>query len=201
MKRCPRCDKSKSIIEFGWKNKSKNLKKVYCKPCEREYKRDYYRNNKSKIKKHHNTYVSKNKEKVAKYQKQWAKENQEYLKDYRTTYYADNSDLIRTKVEKWTKLNPEKVRKNKKKYAKTRKGMLTSRAKTNRRHAAKLKRTPVWADQRAIKKVYLNCPNGYEVDHIIPLQGRIVSGLHVENNLQYLTKAENASKSNKWDGN
>ena len=65
------------------------------------------------------------------------------------------------------------------------------------REAKKLKATPFWADLEAIKKIYLDCPHNYTVDHIVPLQGKNVCGLHVEYNLQYLTSIENSKKSNK----
>ena len=104
---------------------------------------------------------------------------------------------------------------SKAKYLKTEKGKLVSSINAKKwksgngrlimcAHAAKtrakrLKRTPKWADLEAIKKFYNNCPKGYHVDHIIPLQGVNVSGFHVLNNLQYLTAAENWSKGNKYD--
>lgn len=66
------------------------------------------------------------------------------------------------------------------------------------RDAAKLQRTPAWADMEAIRIFYANCPAGKVVDHIVPLQGKRVSGLHVANNLQYLTQSENSSKKNKF---
>lgn len=59
--------------------------------------------------------------------------------------------------------------------------------------------TPSWANHEEINTIYLNCPQGYHVDHIIPLQGKLVCGLHTENNLQYLTASENMSKSNRFD--
>lgn len=57
--------------------------------------------------------------------------------------------------------------------------------------------TPKWADLKAIRDLYFNCPEGYHVDHIIPLNGKNVSGLHTFTNLQYLSAADNLSKSNK----
>lgn len=59
------------------------------------------------------------------------------------------------------------------------------------------KATPKWANLNEIQNFYKNCPKGYHVDHIIPLNGRIISGLHVMNNLQYLLAIDNLRKSNK----
>lgn len=59
-------------------------------------------------------------------------------------------------------------------------------------------RTPAWADLDAIRIIYQKCPSGSHVDHIIPLRGKLVSGLHVPQNLQYLPGSENCRKSNKF---
>lgn len=61
-------------------------------------------------------------------------------------------------------------------------------------------RVPKWADHEKIDEIYRNKPEGYHVDHIIPLNGKTVSGLHVHNNLQYLSIEENRLKSNKFLG-
>jgi hypothetical protein len=65
-----------------------------------------------------------------------------------------------------------------------------------RYHAKKKYQTPVDADLTAIKLFYANCPDGFEIDHIIPISK---GGLHTLSNLQYLTKADNRSKSAKLD--
>jgi len=67
-------------------------------------------------------------------------------------------------------------------------------------HADKMDRVPPWADIGKIKEVYkLARQLGMTVDHVIPLRGKYVSGLHVHNNLQLLPAAVNFSKGNKFE--
>lgn len=67
--------------------------------------------------------------------------------------------------------------------------------------AAKLKASPSWLTKEQlleIESMYTKAKIlNMEVDHIIPLQGKNICGLHVPWNLQLLTRQENASKSNK----
>ena len=58
--------------------------------------------------------------------------------------------------------------------------------------------TPLWADKKAIKDFYDNRPADMQVDHIIPLRGKNISGLHIIYNLQYLPARDNLLKSNKF---
>lgn len=107
------------------------------------------------------------------------------------------------RVNNWRALNRERVREYDRIYQKSSDGWAKRypekhKEKVSRRRSAELKRIPSWANLTLIKEVYRNCPKGYEVDHIIPLQGKNVSGLHVHTNLQYLTIADNRSKGNKF---
>lgn len=72
-------------------------------------------------------------------------------------------------------------------------------AATNKKsRAARRNAVPDWTDNDRIVEIYEACPDGWQVDHVIPIQGENVSGLHVPENLQYLTKEANSGKKNRF---
>jgi 5-methylcytosine-specific restriction endonuclease McrA len=68
------------------------------------------------------------------------------------------------------------------------------------------KATPIWADLDAVKEFYIEAQRltketgiPHEVDHIIPIKGKVVSGLHVPANLQILTEKQNQTKNARYE--
>ena len=71
---------------------------------------------------------------------------------------------------------------------------IQTRQRSAKYRAALRAQTPDDANMEKIAEIYKNCPKGYEVDHIIPINK---GGLHHQDNLQYLTVKENRSKKDK----
>ncbi len=135
--------------------------------------------------------------------------------------YTENTETIKATTKSWKQKNPDRKRELNREYKKrnkTKVNALTQKykqknrgvtnANTAKRRAALLQRTPKWLtefDFRHIKAFYeaaarLTKEFGIpmEVDHMIPLQGKNVSGLHVPSNLQILTEVENTIKKNRY---
>ena len=108
---------------------------------------------------------------------------------------------------RWNVNNPEKRKEVSSRYRESNLEYYAS--KRAERRAAQLERTPVWLTEghkadilsmySLAKKLGDLCGIEYEVDHIVPLQGSAVSGLHVPWNLQILTKTSNRRKGNRFN--
>ena len=142
-------------------------------------------------------YYQEHKEEMLAQQKAYRQENKEKIKAQRKAYRQENKEEIKARQKAYRQKNKEKVKLQLKAYQQENKEKV--RSWEAKRRSAKLNRTPAFANLDNIKQVYYHCPENKVVDHEIPLQGNIVSGLHVETNLQYITSSENCAKSNKFE--
>jgi len=120
-----------------------------------------------------------------------------HQRKYRSNPKVLNRKKISDKKYYSNPITKKKIKLYRKKYFSTLEGKAKMRSRVSKRRAIKLKAIPKWCNLNRIKEIYKNCPKGYHVDHIVPLQGKNVCGLHVENNLQYLTAEQNIIKGNK----
>lgn len=119
-------------------------------------------------------------------------------------YRAQHKEKIDASIKLWRDKNKPLLREYVKKSKA--KNPDVSRANVAKRRAARIKRTPVWLtedDHWMMKQAYELAELrtkifgfAWHVDHIIPLQGENVSGLHTPNNLQVIPWSENISKGN-----
>ena len=137
--------------------------------------------------------------------------NKEAIKKYRESFYTKQEEeyFEKEKIRKyeWSKSNPDKVKESNRNFRQSNKGLVASY--TAKYRADKLKRAPKWLsnkDLADIKSIYKMCNKisektgtKHHADHIIPLRGEKVSGLHVPSNLRVITDLENLIKGNNYE--
>jgi len=121
---------------------------------------------------------------------EWRKRNPTKVKQHNATQYKNHTQKIKDHVRKWEKNNPVKIL-----------------AHTRQQQTKRLMRYPKWLstdDRWMIEQAYELAALrtkmfgfSWHVDHTIPLQGRLVSGLHVPTNLQVIPGVENIRKGNR----
>jgi 5-methylcytosine-specific restriction endonuclease McrA len=195
-KKCPSCNETKPADAFA-KNTSKGDGLQYrCKACWAQYRKD----NRDKMLAQKREHYEKNKERLLAdkrtgyllvaetkkaYQRDYAAKNKEQVLAKNRLFHINNPDYYKD----FRKNNPAKIN-----------------AKEIRRKAAKLSRTPKWLtadDHWMIEQAYELAALrtkifgfAWHVDHILPLQGKLVSGFHTPYNLQVIPARDNLLKSN-----
>jgi hypothetical protein len=172
MKLCCTCKEDKPVSLF-YKNKTtKDGLYKQCIACVKHY----YVTNKTIINLKNNQYYQNNKEKHLQKSKEYREQNKEYLKEHKQQYYQNN---------KFYFIKKSKERQKRIKQA-----------------------TPCWEsekDRQHITSVYNLAmlyswitDSPWHVDHVIPLKGKIVCGLHVPLNLEPVPASYNLSKGAKY---
>jgi hypothetical protein len=175
MKICTNCNQVKPFEAFYASSTHRSGYASWCKVCESERCKIKNQKNREKRLAVARVYRNANKEKINASIKNWQERNKERYAMYFVKHRENNRAYHN---EKWM-----------------------------RRDAAKKQRTPTWLSKNHIKQMQVEyelakwCTEvtgiPYHVDHIVPLQGKIVSGLHVPWNLQVIPAKTNRSKSNR----
>jgi len=142
----------------------------------------------------------------AKFLVDWRAKNPKKVKQHNDTQYANHAKKLSARSRNHYAKNAEELRLKKQEYQRNN---LHIYAKNGaKRKAAKIQRTPSWLTEIDFERIgneyklaaLLTKVTGssWHVDHIVPLQGKIVSGLHVPSNLRVLPAKENISKSNSF---
>ena len=172
MKRCTKCGIEKELSEFGvYSSRGKKLSRNSCNKCRTQVQKQYYSNNKESLR------------------------------------FKDRTEEAHKKQKEYREQNKVKVLATKKRWRDANKGKQV--AQLQKRRAAKHSRTPEWLSQVQLKAIQLEyelaawCTKVtgiiYHVDHIVPLRGKTVSGLHVPWNLQVIPATDNLAKGNRFE--
>lgn len=154
--------------------------------------------------------------------REWAAANAERVRAHRQKYRQANPEKVRAAYAEWVRTNPETKEagrqrwkeRNRERYlevcARAGKSWRQSNpekvtAKTARRRAQLRQAAVDWADRKEVLAFYREARKRteetgmeHQVDHIIPLQSRLVCGLHNEFNLRVITADENRRKHNRF---
>ena len=175
MKTCRRCGEHKPLTEYYKHKRTADGYRGECKSCIREMSAEW---------------TAKNKERYEEYRSEYRKGYRERHAEQQRTWREANRDKARASVRKYQERNPHVV----------------AKVCADRR-ATKNKATVSWDEELtslvmreafALSRLRQTTTEiSWHVDHIVPLRGGVVCGLHVWNNIQVITADQNMRKNNR----
>lgn len=218
MKSCTKCGAVKPLSEFVAKSRNKDGRASHCKACGSLAGKTYYATHKDELKKtravwsRNNAdrrlvsrlrYEQSNREAIAARKADYYKKNAARIREVQAIYQQQNAEKIVARVQAYREANREQIRYTKSAWSSRNRHRVLIYAA--RRRAAKLRATPPWAQEEKVAEFYfaadfLGMVTGewYHVDHIVPIQSKVVCGLHCETNLQVIPGLENQTKGNRY---
>lgn len=215
---CSKCKFTKPLFDFAKSKSRKDGYNGHCKACMAAWRLSKLDELRASARQRQQA----NKERENARAARWRQQNKDYAKKYMATWLAENRDRKSLADKNYRLANIDSITQKKKaRYALMRdvyQERMKAYAKKNRekfrpfcaansrkRYANKLKATPGWANDTLMLGFYLEAERLkketgqiWEVDHIVPLQSKIVCGLHCEANLRVVSLEENRSKGNRW---
>lgn len=173
LKTCIKCKESKELSAFSRYTSKREPRRNKCKACSQQ--------------------------EVA----EWKVSNPEKVKLSSKKWHENRREVNNLRSQEYKEANPTKVKELVFRWKKANKGLVNLH---NVMREQRIQRaTAAWIDLKKTKQIYTLAAKWNElwpedpvhVDHIIPLKGKNVSGLHTELNLQILRAADNMKKSNK----
>ncbi len=169
-----------------------------------EYARAWALRNAERVKALRKANYEKNRQINIEKTRAWKKRNPARVLASQRSRATINREKNRAARKTWEERNPTAALESFKRYRECNRAKIRARLAVSKQ--GREKRRVLWANQDAILAIYrqaefMTRTTGrlHVVDHIIPLQGRTVSGLHVETNLRVVEHHENARKHNAWE--
>lgn len=202
-KNCKKCGVDKPLSAFHVLLSSRDGKQPRCKECACAATKKWNSDNKEKSIVYKKRYYQDNKAILREKNKIWVRNNPERALSFGRKYRAGNPEKENERAKRYRSLNAASLKESQRRYHEEHPELKITWDAARR--AQKLLAMPAWADRDAIAAVYREArkrtkDTGIEwhVDHVVPLNNKLVCGLHVACNLQIITAVENMTKHNRF---